>query len=375
MAVRLAMEHRALVRAAGHRLSEARRLRVSAGAYPATRIEAGDGTRPDVGGGEDLAVFQPIDAFGKVGASRAAAEAAFVEARADYRQQLLDVQHEALVAYANLASAQGLASAAREQLEVARALAAATRRRIEAGSLPESQEARAALELLRAQQVVTDRDAALLAARARFAAATGIEEKEVPTARTAGLVALPEPSGEPLAERPDLAVLAARLQGAQAEARAAGLELAPDFEIQARRNPWSTDETYGVRLQLTMPLWDHGASRARRQAARSGEAASLAELEDRRAGALGELRAAELEVAAAHASVASYEQIVATAREMLAREQRGYELGVGTLVDVLDARRALGEVLESLVDARYREDLAIEGLLDARGHLVEEPKA
>lgn len=374
-AVRQAFAGRATITTNRQRLEEARLNALATGAYPATRLDLGKNlfNSTDIMGSADLLLYQPIDVFGKSRALRRQGRAALATALAAFRQGALDVQQEALIAYANLLSSGRLLAGARVQRDLAESVRISTAKRVEARDLPEIQSARAALEVERADGLVADRQAAVEAARLRLAAALGSDA--LPNeAQLAALESPADHAGDPMATRPELLILRAEAAQAAADERVARAGLLPDLEIQAGRNSFDEPAHYNARLQLTATLWDNGATRDRIRAAEARRRAADAALQDRTRGAKGEIAAAKVELAAAERSVANYTKLADGARSLLDRTQRGFELGANTLVDVLDARRALADAQELTVNAQLRRDLAIEALLRSEGRFLEEPK-
>ncbi|GEM_PF-2869441 len=357
------------------RLEEARRNAVAAGAYPATRLDLGKDlfNRADIMGSADLLVYQPLDVFGKARVLRRQGDAAVATALAAFRQGALDVQQEALTAYANLLSAQRLLALAQAQRDLAESVRISTAKRVEARDLPELQAARAELEVERADGLVKDREAAVEAARLRLSGALGTDALAIDT-QLGALESPPAPPGDPTATRPELLTLRAEEAQAVADERVAKQALLPDLEIQAGRNSFNDAPQYGARLQLTATLWDNGATRNRVRGAEARRKAAAAALADRVKAAQKDVAAAQVEFAAAERSVANYTKLANGARTLLERTQRGFELGANTLIDVLDARRALSDAQELAVNAQLRRDLAVEAVLRSQGRFLEEPK-
>ena len=374
-AERQAFAGRAAITTNRQRLEEARLNAAAVGAYPATRLDLGKNlfNKTDILGSADLLIYQPLDVFGKSRALRNQGRAALATALAAFRQGALDVQQEALTAYANLLSAQRLLASAQIQRDLAQSVRDSTAKRVAARDLPEIQEARATLEVERADGVVADRRAAVEAARLRFAGALGTDA--IPNeSQLAALETPAEIAGDPTAARPELLTLRAEAAQAVADERVARQALVPDLEIQAGRNTFDEPARYNARLQLTATLWDNGATRDRIRAAVARRKAAEAALQDRVKGAKGDIAAARVEFAAAERSVANFSKLADGARTLLDRIQRGFELGANTLVDVLDARRALSDAQELTVNAQLRRDLAIEAVLRSQGRFLEEPK-
>ena len=373
-ALRQAFARRGTITTNRQRLEGARRDAGAAGAYPATRLDLGRDlfNKVDIAGSADLLVYQPRDAFGKARVLRRQGEAAVATALAAFRQGALDVQQEALTAYANLLSAGRLLALAKSQRDLAESVRVSTAKRVEARDLPEIQAARAALEVERADGIVADRAAAVEAARLRLAGALG--EDDLPEGAQLAALDAPPDADDPTAARPELLTLRAEEAQAAADERVAKQGLLPDLEIQAGRNTFNEPARYGARLQLTATLWDDGATRNRIRAAQARRKAAAAALADRVKAAQKDVAAAKVEFAAAERSVANYTKLADGARTLLERTQRGFELGANVLFDVLDARRALSDAQELTVNAQLRRDLAVEAVLRSQGRFLEEPK-
>ena len=353
------------------KLEEARRTAIAAGAYPATRLDLGRDlfNKADIMGSADLLLYQPLDIFGKSRVAGRQGRAGVATALATFRQGALDLQQELLTAYANLLSAQRLLDLAKGQRELAESVRVSTAKRVEARDLPEIQAARAQLEVDRADGLVTDRQAALEAARLRLSGAMGAD-----AASNLTLGGIELPAGDPTVARPELLLLRADVAQANADAQSAKQGLLPDLEIQAGRTGFNTPTEYGARLQLTATLWDNGATRNRVQAAEARKKAATSALADKVKVAEKDIAAAKVELAAADRSVANYTKLAEGAKTLLDRTQRGFELGANSLIDVLDARRALSDAQELTVNAQLRRDLAVEAVLRAEGRFLEEPK-
>lgn len=373
-AVSQAFGARATITTNRQRLEEARRNAFALGSYPATRFDLGRNLFNDVDilGSADLLVYQPLDVFNKAGVYRNQGNAALAAALAAFRQGALNVQSEVLGAYASVGSAQRLLDVARRLRAIADELRSSAERRVAARDLPEIQAERARIEVQRADGLVADREAAVEVAKLRLAAALGSDT--VPSdPQLPALDAPPVIAGDPTAGRPELLVLRTEVALAAADERVARVALLPDVEIQAGRNSFALPAQYGARLQITGTLYDNGATRNRRRAAAARKAAAFAALADRERGARKDIEASLAEYRASEASLARYNLLVGAAQTLLGRTQRGFELGASTLIDVLDARRALSDAQELVANAALRRDLAVAGVLTAEGRFLNDP--
>ncbi|MBS1725625.1 MAG: TolC family protein [Armatimonadetes bacterium] len=369
--VQSALKNRDKIKAAQLQVAAAKNTSNSLGAFPMTRLEAGSGTRPDVAGGEELTLFQPFDLFGKSKAARQGGDADVKVAEADFRQAELTVQTEVLTAYANLGSARQNLQNSKDQLDIVKAVEAATKSRVEARALPEIQLTRAQLEVEKANQSVLDRQADFDAALVKLRQTTGISDP-LETDANIEFISSPEVATGPEKRRPELLALGAQMAGLRAEEKQAKLGLAPDVELQGRRSPWADPEMYGVRLQFVVPLWDHGASRQRQQAAKRKQDATELEYADLLKQVQAEIEASKLQYEAAQKAVTTYQKLADGARDLLTKIQSGFELGASSLIEVWDAKRAYADALDELSAARLKRDLAATDLYAAEGQILGE---
>ncbi len=371
-ALRKAFSQRGTMTANRLKLEQARFDAGASAAYPATRLEAGrDLFGPiDVMGGADFLLSQPIDIFGKTQGLRGQARAAVAVAMATYRQSALDLQQQVLITYANLLSAQRLLTLGKQQRDLAQAVLTLTNKRVQARDLPEVQSTRAGLEVQKAELIVSDRQATAETAALKFASALG-SDAEV-SAELSSLIAPAYIGG--VESRPEILSLKAEENQASADSRVARQSQWPDLDLQAGRTSFNTPAEYGARLQLTVSLWDFGANRNKIRSSNAKRKAANAAYHDAYNAAQKDVQAASIELAAAERSVAGYQKLAGDAKALLDRTQHGFELGASTLLDVIDARRALSDAQELTINAQLRQDLAIEGLLRSQGLLLENPK-
>ena len=367
--VQRALKARDSVKASFKVLDAAKRTSSSVGASPATRIEVGSGTRPDVNGGEDMTLFQPIDLFGKMRGARAGGKAGIKVAEASLRQTKIDVQSEVLAALSAWSSATRNLQTASDQLELTKQLARATKVRVEVRALPELQLTRVSLEVQKAEQVVIDRQASVQSALIKLKQVVGDSVGDI---SSASLQSLAVYSPKPEQNRPELLLLASQRSGFLADEKSAKLSSLPDFELQARRTPWATQEQYGIRFQFVVPLWDHGASRNKASAAQQQADAASLQYSDAAKRIAAEIESANIQLAAAKKSLIAYTNLAAGVKELMDKTQRGFELGANTLIDILDAKRAYSDATEQLSTAQLNVDLAIAELLRSQGQILGE---
>jgi len=367
---------RPTVAAAQLRLTGAKQSRRSLGAYPATRLFVGHTDKEAVGGlDDDLVLVQPVDLFGRVGSSRAVGDAEVAKAEADLRLVLGDLQAEVISQYSEVAAARALAASASDLESLAQRLHDAVKTLVDEGKLPGVQLSRVALEVQRAGLTRQQRDSDLHAGLQRLAGTLNLQSEGLSVSDFSDLdVRIVEPHTLQQA-RADLQMLAADVRSAQAEARLASLGNKPELELHGRQSSWhDTVRQYGIRVQLSFPLFDFGKTRNETAAARSREAAAKKALEDATKIAESELLAARIELEAAKSQVRQSEQIVNDARTLVEKSRTGFIEKAITLVELLEATRALRETEERLIEARLKLANAQAGYLKASGQLLEVEK-
>jgi outer membrane protein TolC len=374
-AIASARAQRSAFEAARLRVVQANLSRRALGAFPATRLFVGYSSDQEVGGSDDdLVLAQPIDIFGRTSAARASGSAIVMQAEAEFRAVSVEVQSQVVDAYIEAAASAELARTAASVQEGLERLYEATRLRVEGGVAPGVQLTRVGLELEQAKLRSDRRQAELQANRQRLATLIG---KDYTLVSVQAVPELPISEAEEavlLSQRPDLLLLTADVRIAEADARIARLEGLPEFELQARRTPWQErDQRYGIRLQLSFPIFDYGRVRSETKAAQTKAEAARKALADASKLASGELAAARIEMNAAKQQVGRYEALVSTAKDLVERLRPALTEQATTLIEVIDATRTLRDVEEALVEARQRLAQAQSRYLRAAGQIIEVP--
>lgn len=367
-ALKKAAENRPTVKSARLSIDQAKLSSRALGTYSPTVLGVGGSSRGEVGATDgDLFLSQPIDIFGRTTANRRLGRAGVRVAEANFRGVVLDLQSDVLTSYFEAVSTAQLSIAADELLRVADGIQKATVRRFEEGKIAEVQVTRAGIEFTRAQQSSLLRKAQLSASLKRLSGLIGtpVSELDLNSSLSAGQL------GD-LTNRPDLQALNADVESAEAEAGIARKGSLPELEVQARRSPWNDrDVFYGGRIQLTWSLYDHGRSRFETQSAKKKADAARAAYEDARARAASELDANAIEITAAEAQVKAFTALMESAKDLVEKSQKGFSGGVLTLIDVLEATRALREVEQELAEAKLSLNLAVVSRYRISGTLME----
>lgn len=258
------------------------------------------------------------------------------------------------VAGLQLSADQGLAAKAHEALGLARD-------RVRTGFSPPIDADRAEIEALRLDQLVIADQGRIQAAQADCAALLGLPCAPFPEAAAARSFletwAARVPGDDlPLSARPDLQALRALRASAQAEVRLARAQLAPDptlrlgYVYDSFLESGAHQHSLNVSISLPLPLIDRGQAAAEAAAAQAhhlGEqhrlliSASRARIAGlRHALALQQLRRDTLQ-----------RQVIPRARAILNDVSRAFAARAVTLTDVIQARRALDDLLLQEADA------------------------
>ena len=367
-ALAVARKNRPAVQSALKMVESAKANRQALSAYPGLNFGLGQSSRQGLGAtDQDLYLSHSIDIFGRTSALRSIGEAGLTVALAEARTTLLDVQQEVLIAYFEAIATKQHFKVSAELLQVAESLLVATTKRFEIGNVPEIQVTRARIERDRARQAMLLRQAQFAGTQKRLAGAMGIAEvTELPESAS-----LSEPKVD-LSQHPELQALDAQAGVALAETRLASKENAPELDITALRTPWREGKSqFGARLQLTWRIYDFGKSRNEAKASRRRAEAFQKLRDDAQKLAAAEIRRLDDELAAWRGSVQSYQAIQQSASELVQKSQSGFAQGYGTLLDVLEATRALREIEQELIEAELAMNLALTAKYKASGAVIE----
>lgn len=323
-------------------------------------------------------ILIPVYAFGRVGATLAAARSDIDAASADLRMSDADVRLDAARAYWALVNARESVRVLEQALARMDAYVSDVSARVDAGVLPpndilsaQAQRARQSVRLVQARndQALAELDLARLIgepAGVRILPTSPID-RALPAAIDL-LAAKPEDVVSRAAgDRPESASLAARSGSLRSLSKAALANLRPYITGVAAAEParpnvrfvpptdtWRTSWTLG--MNVTWPLWDSGRSRAEAVALNAQADAVDArrrEFED----LVGiEVRQRLLEVEAGRAAIAASAEAVTAAAEARRVVEERFRAGVATSTDVLDAQLVLleAEVEQTRLQATLR---------------------
>lgn len=153
-------------------------------------------------------------------------------------------------------------------------------------------------------------------------------------------------------KRPDILAAEAELHAATADIGVATADLYPNLKLSASLTQgalkpgdiFSYDASgWDLAAGLTTPIFDGGALKARRQQAREAARAASARYQQTVLNAFGQVADALSALAADEAALAAQARVQAQAAERLRLARVAFDKGGGTLLDVVDAQRALND--------------------------------
>jgi outer membrane protein len=187
--------------------------------------------------------------------------------------------------------------------------------------------------------------------------------------------------------------LARQGESARSELKQAKAEYLPSLSLQLRAQESNIgfenssspkNESLVASLNLKVPLYSGGTTRARNREKQAALLESKARYEEERRGTVKQIREAYLNIKANAANIAASKKAISSAEKSYEASEKGFKYGTVTVVDVLDAK---SEVLRYSNEYRQKQyDYAInlmnllrlsgrfsaDSMILANGWLVEE---
>jgi len=377
-AIELSLARNPGITAAREQVEQARAAVVIAGALPDPTISADVAGQarsldPTSGNGDDESFGITVPGPGKTRMRRAVATA-------DLRSSelaLTQLQHEIASGAAQAYDALLVAMQHHDDLLESRRFASEflerTEQRFKAGTVPRLDALKAKVDLSSAGNNLIANERDIETARAtlnRFLGRFGSAPLEatdtlevpddLPPAETLEKMAM--------SSRPELAILAAQLEGARAATRLASRYWVPDVDLSLERNASQGSlTTFTTSIGFGVPLFYRQHQRGEVAAARHRESELSASGDDLRA-------QVSLEVASAFAGASTAlrqarfirDELLPEAQDVYRVASKSYELGGSSALELLDAKRALvdaqsqyADALGAANDARAALELAI----------------
>jgi cobalt-zinc-cadmium efflux system outer membrane protein len=311
-----------------------------------------------------VSLSQPLPLGGGRGARVRAARSDEQAATVALALAALELRRDVALAYAEAIAADRLAGIARERAALGAQTRAAVERRHAAGLESDLQRARVEVETAGMQADARRRAAAALAHRRALAShwreatvTAALDEAWFDAAPDGAFDGVPDAAPDAASTHPRLVVARARVEQARAELE--GARRAPFSGLEAtvgtRRfeDAPGADHAWVLGLSMPLPVWDRNEggiaeARAALQGAEFDLERAARDLLAEREAALAERDAATLEVDALTMSG------LPSSKSLAHLSVQGYEAGRLSLIERLDAERALVQTQEDLVAARLR---------------------
>jgi outer membrane protein TolC len=158
-------------------------------------------------------------------------------------------------------------------------------------------------------------------------------------------------------KRPEVLAAEAQVVRSQAERRQAAAGKQPEARAVANYNregtSWPDLDQWFVGVRATLPLFDSGVTKHAKAAAGASIEASRADLDTVRQLVQLEVTQAQLRLREGAERIAATRAAVDEARRALEIERRSYEVGMSTILDVLDTETAMTRAAYSYIDAVF----------------------
>lgn len=302
-------------------------------------------------------ISQELDIFGKRNTEALVAEREVSLGEAKLAVIRNEVAYDSLAGYVDLLSAQEQLRNAEAALASAEAIRDAVKRQEEIGKVPAVQVTRAELQVVRARQAVQEAQGNVRMEQAEVNSYLG---QPLEWAVRAGAWIEPQFVAQiTRGETAELLLTSAELTVAEAQVRSASRLGKPTLSAGIAGDIWSLDrdmvrgDNFGFQVSFSMPLFDRGSNRFALEAAQS----SLKQAES----LVGEARRrSDLAFAKAKIAVQSAQEVLDTyeggvlpqGESMVTSMREGYESGLVTLIEVLEAQQALNRLRDDQTEAR-----------------------
>ncbi len=389
VAVQLALQHQPMIRAAqaeagmaqaqvgmarseaalqvsGNGLAVASSMRNNLavpGVMPQAILQSQDRTSLDLNG---MAML-PLYTGGRIESTIRAAQLSAGASQYQVTATRTQVAAEARMRFAEWRQSLAMLTVAQDTVTAQTRNAEVTQQLFDVGKVPRFDVLRAQAALKDAQQQVANAQADVTISRARLAQALGVPatslaltpaDEPVPTAPANALETA-------LARRPDLLAAQQTIAGAEATVNARKASYKPQIYAVGMVDviaPADMGQSAGLTVGVVagIPMLDGGRRKAEVQEARQAVTQVQAMRETLELQVRADVAGAEARVTAAHQNIETATAQVAAAEEAYTVAQARYTGGKGTIVELLDAQRALTEARQRLVTAQtqYRGTLA-----------------
>lgn len=376
-AIQQAIEHNAGIQAASEELNQvkARLAGIKAGFNPELEIAPGMGFT-----NSNTFISQQIDVSGvrSIQARAAQAEVLVAQSRLDLAR--LTIAAEVARAFYDLIRAREVLSLTEEEAQVVTRMTFATSKRVESGDAPVAQKTRAEIELARVKQRVAQAQAEATAAQTALNSLLA-NPLQVTITLTGSLnTTLYQESAHvmdmALKMRPEIKEAEAKIGAAKAELDLAKSRSRPSLFADLTTDAWSLNrrsfqsDRFGFQVRLTLPLLDRGQLRSEERAAQAHLAQQEAQRKETERQILSEVYRKQTLFTSARMVADEYgRDVVPRALSLLESNQKGYEAGLISFLEILDTQRAVASIRTEALEALFKAKQAEIALLQAIGSM------
>ncbi len=243
-------------------------------------------------------------------------------------------------------------------------------------------ELQARVETLRTQLIDSDNDAKIALEKLREL--TGDKVANLQAVRLEAVLPPPDGNIESWSQQvgqinPEISALKHDMEAARQSISAYQAGHLPRLELQV--NGYYSDTSFNnqqsppydvgsIGVEATVPLFEGGITSARVREAEARYGLSRTKLEQKQREFEKLIRSAFLDMASSPARSRATDQEVAASEKSRNSMEKGYELGVVTIVHLLDTQKQLSEARKNQLQSRYRYFKARSSLLYLAGQLV-----
>ncbi|MBX9663788.1 MAG: TolC family protein [Novosphingobium sp.] len=297
---------------------------------------------------------QPLEIGGKRSARMAAGEAGVVASRARDRDAKIRYAYDLACAYAAAEVADQRMLLAEGEVEQAQNIVRAARALVDAGKEARLRALQAETALNAVSADLEGAKADRIAAYAQLSALPGVEETFTGLSESLLTTPVLAPAYGPVDPMTSSSYLAAQAEREAAERRLAAEQkrAIPDVTaiVGVRRLDYENATALTAGVSIPLSIFDR--NRGNIAASQAEAQAAAARLAMARNDAIADARAAQAQTVAAQSRVAAAEAAQGTAEETYRLARIAYEAGKSPLVELLNARRGLGEARSIVLDAR-----------------------
>jgi len=351
-----------------HALTEAAQaFSTGAGAQPnpILQLSTGAGDRQS----DSNSLSQTLEIAGQPGLRKRAAEEAVLARIASEEAVRREIALETAKAYYDLWEKQVLAELAERQYQLAQELESVAEDRLRLGEISVNEKLRVKLFRAQARAALAEAEGDEALAHQALSHLTGeshaIElprsEEPLPTAPRFELpeeLELDEVLSLESRSRPEIEAARRASVVSELEAELAGREGAPSLQFQAYRSTLGNSAQQGIQFSFVIPVFDWGRLRSSRNQKRKLAEARAYDVEIADREALAELNTARTKYGVSFEKRQAMAEEASQHLELSRSAQQGYEIGMLSLLEVLDAQSAFSRGLQSYIqaEANYHRD-------------------